>query len=79
MLFKDFQKHSAVQSLWDMDGQHISKRYRNKSRGRQADKKLIKEELALDITTDDYTDIINAIYCHVYGPCSECLKNKETI
>jgi hypothetical protein len=50
----DFQKHEAKRSLWDEDGQHIPKRYRNKSKGRFKDKQLIRTESAeidADLTT----------------------------
>lgn len=42
---QDFQKQEAVQSLWDMDGYHIPKRYRNKGKGRGKDKRLARSEL----------------------------------
>ena len=41
----DFQKQEAKQSLWDQDGQHIPKRYRNKGKGRGKDKRLTRQEL----------------------------------
>lgn len=41
----DFQHEEATQSLWDMDGMHIPKRYRNKGKGRGKDKRLVRAEL----------------------------------
>ena len=42
---QDFQKREAKRSLWDMDGQRVKKKSRNKGKGRAKDKKLIQEEL----------------------------------
>jgi hypothetical protein len=42
----DFQKLTAKSSLWEHDGQHIPKRYRNKGKGRSKDRQLIRAELA---------------------------------
>lgn len=66
MSFKlDFQKREAKQSLWDMDGQHIKKKYRNKGKGRQKDKKLIRAELDLAVldSHDAWDEIDEAWNC----------------
>jgi hypothetical protein len=49
----DHQKREAKRSLWDMDGQHIPKKYRNKGKGRGKDKKLIQQELATEVIKDN--------------------------
>lgn len=41
----DYQKQEAKTSLWDMDGQHIKKRFRNKGKGRGKDKREILANL----------------------------------
>jgi len=45
---QDFQKREAKRCLWDQDGDHTKKRYRNKGKGRGKDKRLIKEEQGSD-------------------------------
>lgn len=75
----DYQKKEAKQSLWDMDGEHIPKRYRNKGKGRGKDKQLIRS-IAADLLKDpelDQQDMINAeadeaSYCYKFGPCKRC-------
>lgn len=47
----DFQKDEAKQSLWDMDGLHIPKRYRNKGKGRGKDKRMVRTEV-LDLAVN---------------------------
>jgi hypothetical protein len=41
----DHQKEEATRSLWDLDGQHAPRKYRNKGRARGRDKKLTRREL----------------------------------
>lgn len=78
----DYQKREAKRSLWDMDGEHVPKKYRNKGKGRGKDKQLIKEQL--DPNEEDYEilQMLNkeadeAMYCYHYGPCEKCLNNLE--
>lgn len=42
---QDYQKMEAKQSLWDFDGLHVPKRYRNKGKGRGKERRLIRQEL----------------------------------
>jgi len=77
---KDFQKREAKQSLWDNDGQHIKKKYRNKGKGRGKDKKLIRDELLAEAEWDEIdldNSEIEALYCYHYGSCEHCLKKKK--
>jgi hypothetical protein len=79
----DHQKREAKRSLWDQDGQHIPKKYRNKGKGRNKDKfeidEAFKEIADLPITLQDeaWADEIDlAFYCHDYGPCAKCLASQ---
>lgn len=76
----DYQKQEAKRSLWDNDGQHEKKRYRNKGKARLKDKQLIRDEL--DPNEEDYEilqmlndEADDALYCYHYGPCERCLRN----
>ena len=78
---KDFQKREAIQSLWDNDGQHTPKRYRNKGKGRQKDKVLVLNEQVDDSgPAEDFIlseECANNLYCHEHGPCLECIIRGE--
>lgn len=80
----DHQKREAKRSLWDQDGEHIPKKYRNKGKGRNQEKADIRQELkelerepriALDEMLNEEAD--EALYCHYYGPCEQCLAKEE--
>jgi hypothetical protein len=76
---RDYQKEEAKRSLWDCDGSHIWKKYRNKGKGRNKEKADIRKEIA-DLTNQirlDKDDQLcdeaeDAWYCHSYGPCAQC-------
>ena len=79
----DHQKSEAKRSLWDRDGQHIPKRYRNRGRARGQDRQDIRAELHALQSWDDLErefewakEIDEALYCHHYGPCAECLAHE---
>jgi hypothetical protein len=78
--YPDFQKAAAKNSLWDMDGQHVPHKYRVKGSGRNADKRLILEELQDAAQEAQWSDderwereIRESLDCHYYGPCDRCL------
>lgn len=80
----DFQKQEAKQSLWDQDGQHIPKRYRNKGKGRSKDKKEIRKVVQEEINRpylekeEEWSEEVDdALYCHFYGPCGKCKALRE--
>jgi hypothetical protein len=75
----DYQKQEAKRSLWDCDGTHIRKRYRNKGRGRKADRLEIESALDEEATQaqldedDEWAkEIEEAWYCHLMGGCERC-------
>lgn len=74
----DHQKREAKRSLWDADGHHVPKKYRNKGRGRRKDKKEINASQAENEYQGwvDWEEVDLALYCHNYGPCASCLANE---
>lgn len=77
---RDYQKEEAKRSLWDLDGDHAPKRYRNKGKGRLLEKAEIREELKTLINAENDAfeaamseEIDDALYCHFHGPCDACL------
>ncbi len=80
----DFQKQEAKQCLWDQDGDHTGKRWRNRGKGRGKDRRLIQElldeagsasKLEHEIAMSQEAD--EASYCHFHGPCERCKAREE--
>lgn len=80
----DYQKQEAKQCLWDQDGQHTKKRWRNRGKGRGKEKSEIRKVLE-DIFSGDDRDrqiewekeIERALDCYYYGPCEVCLAHEQ--
>lgn len=75
----DHQKREAKQSLWDLDGHHAPKRYRNKGKGRGKDKRLVQrqydelqEQAELDQQDAWDQELREAWDCYMFGPCARC-------
>lgn len=76
----DYQKQSAKTSLWEMDGCHAPKPYRQKGKGRGKDKRLVRQAMhelglqeALDLLDEQNAEITAAWDCHMgYRTCEVC-------
>lgn len=81
---QDYQKQEAKQCLWDQDGQHTKKRWRNRGKGRCKEKRDIRASLAelgsaaeseREEAQDQEMEL--AWYCHTSGPCEACKRSDE--
>ncbi len=76
----DFHKRIAKDALWDRDGHHTPKRYRETGSARESDKILVRaelEELRDDVGDDLVDELDLAVYCYRYGPCEQCKEKMD--
>ena len=82
----DFHKRRATADLWNNNGDSTVKKYRYKGKARESEKRLIRQELAdLAAAADEwleelrYEEIEEALYCHYYGPCRNCVSTIQQL